>query len=119
MRRRLQFVAIMVVALLAVEPALAGQSCSMDVSGHSSDCHAAMAAMTADCPMNLEACAPDCCNHIQQSSMATISSLIFKPKLTAPRALLGTSLVHPALPDYATGSHQADALGGPPPRYIL
>jgi len=119
MRRRLQFVTILAMALLAAEPALTGLSCSMDASGHSSDCHTSMAAMGADCPMNLEACAPDCCNHIQPPSMATASSLIFKPKLAAPSALLGTSPVRPALPDHATGSHQAEILGAPPPRYLL
>jgi len=54
MKRFIQFVAVVVIALLAAQPALAGMQCEMGTpaSGHCAPCcHKAMSHMGMDCPM--------------------------------------------------------------------
>jgi hypothetical protein len=83
MRVRIHFVAVLLVALLTAEPAVAGLYCPMD-RADGSVC-AQMAEMSVDCPMHgqhsQEVCAPDCCNQAQPSSVAAMSSAAAKPRL--------------------------------------
>ncbi len=84
MKRHLQFVAILVICLLAAQPALAGFTCNMATAGTSPECSHNMPAMAADCAMNqrvdASACESDCCGHAQPVFTATYTGAL-KPKL--------------------------------------
>jgi hypothetical protein len=70
MKKLIQFVAVALVAVLAVQPALAGLTCGMMPSASvpcASKCEMAMHRMGASCPMRHHdtgsGCQQDCCRH--------------------------------------------------------
>jgi hypothetical protein len=120
MPRRFQFVAILVISLLAAQPAIAGLTCAM--ANAAAVCTHHMPAMAADCPMHQSAtasfCQPDCCSHAQPVFTAPFTAAA-KPKL----ALLSQPSLLPAaaVPTHATlpARVRIEVFAPTPPRYIL
>ena len=136
MRRILQIVAFIAVALLAAQPALAGMRCDMGMSAcHSCAhcCHHAMESMAsmdgmaadgmgAECSMPAQAigvaCAPTCCD---QATPAGLIQIVAGEKSKADKAtvvaLLPQQSVLAALQFAETPP--GVLASNPPPRYIL
>ena len=135
MRRLLQIVAFIAVALLAAQPALAGMRCDMGMSachacahcchsGSSMDAMEGMAGdgMGAECAMPTQAfgaaCAPTCCD---QATPAGLVQVAAAEKSKAEKATF-VALLSQSMP--SAQAHFTDAPPGliasnPPPRYIL
>jgi len=125
MKRFFQVVSVVVVALLAAQPALAGLPCEMgtSASGHSAPCcHKAMHQMAMDCQMPHQiagtGCAPSCCHDASPQVVAQLASGA-KPKAgrtvyftVAPQTVAdaGTALV---------AAPPGIIVSTPPARYIL
>ncbi|HUD15067.1 MAG TPA: hypothetical protein VMQ56_15550 [Terracidiphilus sp.] len=106
MKRFLQFVAVMVVAVLATQPALAGLTCTMVAA--SAPC-APRCPMVVDCPMAHHGasadCLQDCCRYPLPQAIAR-SSRHAKPKAGKTSLFLAA----PAIPQ----STQASFVAPPP-----
>lgn len=86
MKRFLQFVALVVIALLAAQPALAAMSCEMGTSAsghHAPCCHKVMSHMGMGCPIHHQVTAAGCdqnhCHDALPQSVALLSAGV-KPK---------------------------------------
>ena len=123
MRRCLQFVAVLVIAFLAAQPAAALITCAFDPSPIPSACPMEMTgmnAMGAGCPMSpnlgTSGCAQDCCTHPAAASVTAIA--LVKPRLNLPQRLeqqLAIPIAQPVTGD----APLAAPTFSPPPRYIL
>src|SRR5271157_739325 len=125
MKRFIQFVAVVMVALLAAQPALAGMQCEMGTpaSGHCAPCcHKAMSHMGMDCPMQHQVtalgCDQNCCHDALPQGVALLAAGV-KPKAgkvdcfaVAPQMVTESNAAFVAAPP---GSKIATA----PARYIL
>lgn len=87
MKRFIQFVAVVVIALLAAQPALAGMKCEMGTptdGQRAPCCHKAMSRMGMDCPMHHQVTASDCdqscCNDALPQGVALLAAGV-KPKV--------------------------------------
>jgi hypothetical protein len=131
MKRLLQFVAMVVVALLIAQPALAGVSCDVgasSVAGCTPGCGMASmgqmspSSMGANCPMSPEissdGCAQNCClNGLAQvvaQPVAGAKSNLAKPLQFVPVA----ETLAVATPEFAV-SPRTQFNSSAPPRYIL
>jgi hypothetical protein len=86
MKRVLQFVAVVVVAMLAAQPALAGMQCEMGTAaiGHCAPCcHKVLRHMGMDCPMPHQVaasgCDQSCCHDALPRGVALLAAGV-KPK---------------------------------------
>ncbi len=122
MKRPIQFIVVLVIAMLSAEPAVAGLFCSMDRAGSSLMC-AQMADMGPDCPMhgqtNSETCAPDCCNQAQPSSTVTTAFSSAKPRLAIVSVLDMTAITSPQPHDAGSFVEPPAVLSASPPRHLL
>jgi hypothetical protein len=124
MKRLFQFVAVLVIAFLAVQPAQALINCAFEPSPIASACPMEMSGMNAmgvGCPMsnNMETsgCAQDCCTHPAAASATAIAAPV-KPRLNLLPQHLEQQLAIPTAQPVDSDSPLA-----PPtfrtPRYIL
>jgi hypothetical protein len=125
MKRYLQIVAVVMVAILAAQPALAAMSCEMGTpaSGHRAlCCHKAMARMGMGCPMHHQVaaagCEQNCCNYALPQGVAQLATGS-KPKTgsvefiaVAPRLVTGADAVF-------VGAPPGNTVAAAPARYIL
>jgi hypothetical protein len=125
MKRLIQFVAVVMVALLAAQPALAGMSCEMGTpaSGHCAPCcHKAMSHMGTDCPMQHQVtttdCDQSCCHDALPQGVALLAAGV-KPKAgsaefiaVAPRLVMDADAAF-------VGAPPGSAVAAAPARYIL
>jgi hypothetical protein len=124
MKRLVQFVAVLVIAFLAAQPAQALITCAFDSSPITSACPMEMSGMNsmgADCSMsrNMEtsACAPDCCTH--PAAVATAIAVPVRPRLSRPPQYLEQQLANPTAQPVTGDSPLAAPTFSPPPRYVL
>lgn len=126
MKRILQIVSVLVVALLAAQPALAGLSCTMGEPANipcAPDCNmAAMGQMGMDCQMPLQlagtGCFQDCCRQGMPQAVAQLTSGA-KPKAARTELVLMAPQMATAL-ETAFRATPPDAIAAAaPPRYIL
>jgi hypothetical protein len=125
MKRFLQFVAVVVVALLAAQPALAGMSCEMGTpaSRHCAPCcDKGMSHMGMACPMQHQVaasgCGLSCCNDALPRGVALLAAGV-KPKAgrvefiaVAPRLVADTHATFVSAPP-------GYSVAAAPARYIL
>jgi hypothetical protein len=125
MKRFLQFVAVVVVALLAAQPALAGMQCEMGTSARmhcASCCHKAMSHVGMDCPMQNQVaasgCDQSCCHDALPRGVALLAAGV-KPK--AGRAeFIAVALPMVAESDAAfMAAPPGNSVAAAPARYIL
>ena len=102
MKRLFQCAAVLVAALLGVQPALAGLTCTMRVQGpdHCAfHCPKAMSQMAPDCPMSNQAggntCLQDCCKRVPPQALVRSSDQA-KPKFALAVEILAPSLALPS-----------------------
>jgi hypothetical protein len=124
MKRLFQFVAILVVAFLAAQPAQALIACAFDPSPIASACPMEMSgmnAMGAGCPMSRDmetsGCAQECCTHPAAASATAIAAPV-KPRLNLPQHLEQQLAIPTAQPVDSDSPLAAPAFRSPP-RYIL
>jgi hypothetical protein len=125
MKRILQFVAVVVIALLAAQPALAGMSCEMGTpaSMHCAPCcHKAMSRLGMSCPMHHKVAASDCdqncCHNALPQGVALLAAGV-KPKAgsaefiaVAPRLVTNADAAF-------VGAPPGNTVAAVPARYIL
>lgn len=125
MKRFIQFVAVVVIALLAAQPALAGMKCEMGTptdGQRAPCCHKAMSRMGMDCPMHHQVTASDCdqscCNDALPQGVALLAAGV-KPKAgkvdcfsVAPRMVAVSDAPFVAAPP-------GNTFAAAPARYIL
>lgn len=123
MKRFAQLVAVLAIALFAIQPALAGMSCMPNQSAACvPGCPMAMDSMGADCPVAGQAmaseCLPNCCTHGVSPAIA--------PLVPSERLRLAMFLISAARPDAGQSAKTAASFFAPiesravsPPRYIL
>jgi hypothetical protein len=125
MKTLLKLVAVILVALLAAQPALAGMQCEMgtSASGHRATCcHKAMTRMGMNCPMHhkvaASGCDENCCHDALQQGVAQLSAGV-KPK--AGRAEFIALASRSVLDSYAPfgSAPPGNAVAAAPARYIL
>jgi hypothetical protein len=120
MKRLIQFVAVLLVALMAGVPALAAVTCSMSNSPQASACPMEMSSPAADCPMaqmDDSGCAQECCSHPLPAGVAPMTATV-RPELKA--ALVAILLPVSLDPAAMVAVHVQSAIDpSPPPRYIL
>jgi hypothetical protein len=119
MKKFLQFVAVMVVAVLATQPALAGLTCTMVAA--SVPC-APRCPMVVDCPMAHHGasadCLQDCCRYPLPQAISR-SSRQAKPKADrAPMFMLVPAIPQSTHPAFAAPP-PGDLAAASPPRNIL
>lgn len=102
MNKLFQCAAFLVAALLGVQPALAGLTCTMRVQSpdHCAfHCPKAMSQMAPDCPMSNQAggdtCLQDCCKRVPPQAIVR-SSETAKPKFVLAVAILLPSFALPS-----------------------
>ncbi|HEY2860636.1 MAG TPA: hypothetical protein VGJ21_19610 [Terracidiphilus sp.] len=119
MRRLLQISAMLVITLVALQPALDGLARSIWMGPA---CPMGMSAMSADCPMAQQAaqagCAQDCCNHALPQS-AVISAIAAKPKGGAPAPMITATAAPLQVQATSASVTMPAASSSPPPLYIL
>src|ERR1700742_2379143 len=96
MRRGIQFVAVLVMGLLAGGPAFAGVRCVMSAANTASACPMDMSNMGSDCPMprmDVLACVSDCC--ARQAPAVTAKELVAEKASPVTAMLLPTPAVKP------------------------
>jgi hypothetical protein len=123
MKRFAQFVCLLAIAILGIQPVFAGIACTL--AGADTcvpDCPMAMGAMAADCPMAgqmaMSDCPPDCCTHtISQAIASPAAPEKFRLVISAVlMALPGTSIAERAsAPSFAP----IESRSGSPPLYLL
>jgi hypothetical protein len=125
MKRFLHFVAVVMVALLAAQPALAGMQCEMGTSAsgyRTTCCHKAMSPMGMDCPMQhqvaVAGCGQSCCTDALPRGIALLAAGV-KPKAgraefiaVAPRLVAETHATF-------VGAPPGYSVAAAPARYIL
>ena len=125
MKRLLKFVAVVMVAMLAAQPALAGMQCEMGTpaNGHrASCCHKAMSRMGMNCPMHHKVaatgCDQNCGNDALPQGIAQLAAGV-KPKAgkaefiaVAPRLVADEDAAVRSAPP-------GNAVAAAPARYIL
>jgi hypothetical protein len=126
MKRILQIVAVLSVALLAAQPALAGLSCTMEAPT-SMPCvpgcdMTAMSQMGMDCQMPLQiagtGCFQDCCQRGLPQVVAQLASGA-KPKAARTQLVLIVPQIAPALQRSFAATPPDAIVAAAPPRYIL
>ena len=123
MRRRVQFVAVLVIALLALQPILAGVPCAFGMSETcAAGCPMAMNGMGPDCPMTgrmtTADCPSDCCTHtLPQAAMFPATPGRVKLAVPAHSAVLPEIVFTPG--QAPAPQAQIEARIASPPRYIL
>jgi hypothetical protein len=125
MKKSLQLAATLVLALFAVQPVLAGLTCSMGITTSkpcAPDCGMAKGQMAADCPMSTKSagtgCDKDCCRNMVPVGVL-LRAANFKPKTgrvefvfaAAPLNVAGAAASATPPPNLSAAS--------PPARYIL
>jgi hypothetical protein len=125
MKRLFQFVAVLVTAFLAAQPAQALITCAFDPSPIASACPMEMSgmnAMAAGCPMSRNAessgCAQDCCTHPAAGIAPAITAPV-KPRLNPLPQCLEQQLAIPTAQPVTGDSPLAAPAFRSPPRYIL
>ncbi|MGA2216871.1 MAG: hypothetical protein ABSG51_02210 [Terracidiphilus sp.] len=123
MKRVLQVAAVVVIAVLAAQPALAGVTCGMLTVARTacvSPCGMAMSQMGMDCPMPEHVagtgCLQECCRH--GFPQGVVQSAGVKPKTGGTELIM----VSPAMtPDASLSFAPARdfIIASAPPRYIL
>ncbi|SRR6266567_683653 len=125
MKRSLQFVAVLVIAFLTAQPALALITCAFDPSPIAFACPMEMSgmnAMDAGCPMSrniqTSGCAHDCCTHPAAAGVAPFAAPV-KPRPILLTQSIELQLAIPtALPAIVAAPFSSPGFS-PPPRYIL
>jgi hypothetical protein len=125
MKRLLQFVAVVMVAMLAAQPALAGMQCEMgtSASGHRAPCcHKAMSRMGMNCPMHYKVAATGCdqnyCHDALPQGVALLAAGV-KPKAGRAQFIaVAPQMVAEADAAYGYAS-PGNAVAAAPARYIL
>ncbi|HTA78728.1 MAG TPA: hypothetical protein VK720_04240 [Terracidiphilus sp.] len=117
MKKLLQLFAVIVIGLLAIQPALAALTCPT-----ASRCTMGMSGMGPNCPMTpalaAAGCVSGCCAQTlppTNQSWGTIA----KPKATAANGVLVVAVVLSDAPSATERSHSDPAVLNSPPRYIL
>ena len=120
MRRLLHISTMLVIALLALQPALEGLACSMPMGPVA--CPMSMSAMSPDCPMGQQmaqaGCAQDCCNHALPQS-AVITAIPAKCRSAAPAQLTLAGAEPLQLQTAYVVRNTTAASSSPPPLYLL
>jgi len=128
MKRVLQVVAVVVIAVLAAQPAVAGMTCGMltvaNVNcGHGASlCGMAMSQMGMDCPMPEHVagtgCLQECCQHGFPQGVVQAASGV-KPKAGGTELFMVLPAMTPA-PSLSFAAPPPDSIvASAPPRYIL
>jgi hypothetical protein len=123
MKRLLQIVSVLVIALLAAQPALAGLTCNMEAPGSMACapvCAMATNQMGMDCQMPQQVagagCMEDCCQHGLPQAVAQFATGA-KPK--APQLLPTTLPMAPPAETVFAVTPPGGIIAATPPRYIL
>ncbi len=123
MRKLIQFVAILAVGLIAVQPALAGLACVPGMHmACAPGCPMAMGGMGANCPMAGQMaaidCSQDCCaqTHPQAIVLPALVTKLQFALLASPSA--ASAATFPAGTDFASRSPVTDEASSPP-LYLL
>jgi hypothetical protein len=125
MKRFLQFVAIVVVALLAAQPALAGMQCEMGTpaSTHCAPCcHKAMRPMGMICPMSHQVAASGCdqsCCHDALPQGAALLAAGVKPKAGRAEFIAVVPQMLEESDAAFAGAPPGSTVAAAPARYIL
>jgi hypothetical protein len=121
MKRIAQCVAVLAIALLMVQPVLAGSNC---ILGAAAACveGCPMAGMGADCPMQSpmlsSGCPMDCCGHAVMQATEPVAAADRARVAVQVSALTGRpEILAAAADDLRAGMEARDA--SPPPIYIL
>jgi hypothetical protein len=116
MRKLPQVVAVLVVAVLAVQPALASFACPI-----ASECPM-MGAMGPDCPMmhsiGADMCAPDCCDHATLV-VGTDRAPFDVRKMVPEQAISATLVKAPTAAACLPSPVRRLSVSHAPPRYII
>lgn len=120
MKRVFQFAAMVVVLLLAAQPALAGVACATGGMARAA-CPMGMSEMGSDCPMayGLAAdCTRDCCDR------TTTKAVVLPAAPIKPRTLVASAVVSTAVEPPISAVLRADwlapmAVSSSPPHYLL
>lgn len=121
MKRIIQFVAVMVIAVLALSPAAEGLACLTHMAGRASACPMGMGELGPDCQMARDVatgCDTDCCNH-PAPPIAAAWAATTKPKGVAAVALTALVVNAPAVAAVPAVKAMEPAMEASPPRYVL
>ena len=125
MKRLLQFVAVVLVALLAAQPALAGMQCEMGTpaSMHCAPCcHKAMSHMGMGCPMQHQVtasgCGQNCCHDALPQGVALLAAGV-KPKAGRAEFLAVVSQMAAEADAPVVTAPPGYSVAAAPARYIL
>jgi hypothetical protein len=115
MRRGLQFVAVLVIGLLAGVPSLAGIACERGPASAASVCPMGMSGMENDClmpRMDVLACVQDCC-------LKPLSTLAAKPGIVVKASIGVRTVPAPAVKLALAAAARDVPETDSPPVYIL
>ncbi|HKF49564.1 MAG TPA: hypothetical protein VKB38_19545 [Terracidiphilus sp.] len=120
MKRVSQYVAVMVIALLAGLPAVEGLACSKHMASRAAACTMGAAEMGPDCPMGRElaSCEMECCSHSAPQVAAAWATAV-KPKAVAISTVVATVLISASVTAAPAGRSMDPAPAASPPRYVL